>query len=425
MIKSLDLYKELQKKENYEIVFQNLANRARADKTLYKYAPVNKELDLRWCLINKDFIIKVLKKNISKKQYKSKNKKLNIINLGKERKIYSSNWVDKIIESLVYNLLSNYFEDIFSENLFSYRKAYSTYMCLTKFKEFLITNPNCYIIKRDITSYFDHINPDILKTKLKEYLKDQDEYVWQIIEDLISPHFDNKQMKSEKLEIGVPTGATFSCLAANIYLTKMDKEFSQIEGLFYSRYGDDVLIAHSDYQEILKVKKELEVVIGEHQLEFKPSKDLMVCFNSKTKGSFNEKNHFDYLGFTIHKNGDIFISNNRVNKIKAELNRIVKKAYLNLKYNAKLSKSQIIKSLINTTNFSLENLIVKHHLNDLIRFSDDSKKIDSLDKWIAKLVLKNIYGSTQDKVFRYCSYSKLRNLGLVSLKDIRNRRFRI
>lgn len=129
--------------------------------------------------------------------------------------------------------------------------------CKAKWNEY-------YILKMDVSKYFDNINKKILLKILERNIKDQ-ELMWLIKEIL----YANKREKG--LEIGNYTSQMF----ANIYLNEVDQYIKhKLKVRYYCRYLDDSIV-------IVKTKKEAKEILEKIKKYLKENLELKL--NQKTQ----------------------------------------------------------------------------------------------------------------------------------------------
>lgn len=134
-----------------------------------------------------------------------------------------------------------------------------------------------YILKCDIRKFFDNIDHEILKEKLKKVFTEEKVF------SLLCQIIDSFEKSPGK---GLPLGNQTSQWFAIFYLDEFDrliKEKLQIK--YYTRYMDDCVLIHKDKEYLKKCLALMENCINSHQLSF----------NEKTK-IFPIKNGVDYLG---------------------------------------------------------------------------------------------------------------------------------
>lgn len=142
-----------------------------------------------------------------------------------------------------------------------------------------------YILKCDIRKFFDSIDHEILKKKLKRIISDED--VLHLLYEIIDSY------ETEKGK-GLPMGNQTSQWFAIFYLDSFDrliKEKMQIK--YYSRYMDDCVMLCSDKKQLKENLNELEKYVKQ---------ELLLEFNSKTQIT-TMKNGVNYLGWHFYLTG--------------------------------------------------------------------------------------------------------------------------
>ena len=146
--------------------------------------------------------------------------------------------------------------------------------CKVKWNEY-------YILKMDVSKYFDNINKKILLKILEKNIKDQ-ELMWLIKEIL----YANKREKG--LEIGNYTSQMF----ANIYLNEVDQYIKhKLKVRYYCRYLDDSIV-------IVKTKKEAKEILEKIRKYLKENLELKL--NQKTQ-IFKNKQGVNFCGYKINE----------------------------------------------------------------------------------------------------------------------------
>ena len=140
---------------------------------------------------------------------------------------------------------------------------------------------NYYILKMDVTKYFQNIDKRILWNILKRKIKDK-KLLWLTREILLS----TEGMK------GLPLGNYTSQMFANIYLNELDQYAKhQLKCKFYFRYMDDIVILCENK---LIAKKNLE------KLTKYLDEKLNLTFNSKTR-IFKDIQGVNFCGYKINE----------------------------------------------------------------------------------------------------------------------------
>ena len=212
----------------------------------------------------------------------------------KVRKIHALHFMDRVVQ---HSLCDNVLAPILERHLI-YENAACRLNKGTDFARNILTDNlrrsyhksgmNFWILKCDIRKYFDNIDHEILKRKLKHVI--QDPAVFALLEGII----DSYETIPGK---GIPLGNQTSQWFALYYLDGLDRLFKEKHRLkMYVRYMDDIVI-------LSESNETLETALADAE---KCIQALGLSFNGKTQ-LFPAKNGVMFLGwrFTIHKNGRI------------------------------------------------------------------------------------------------------------------------
>ena len=173
------------------------------------------------------YLLEVLKN----KTYKHGGYQVFYVTEPKLRKIEKSRYIDRVVHRwLVDNFLEPYFVPTFIENSYACIKGRGMHKaCLDVQKAMRSCKNKCgsyYILKMDISKYFENIDKRILLSILEKKILDKD-VMWLIKEILYS----------QKKEVGLEIGNYTSQLFANIYLNEQDKYVKKELGIkYYYRY---------------------------------------------------------------------------------------------------------------------------------------------------------------------------------------------
>ena len=139
-----------------------------------------------------------------------------------------------------------------------------------------------YFLKCDIKKFFNSIDHDVLKSKLRKVFDDEEvlALLYQII--------DSYECTPGK---GLPLGNQTSQWFAIYYLDGFDRLIKEkLHIKYYSRYMDDCLLIHDNKNYLKYCQKEMEDYLNNV---------LQLEFNQKTQ-IFPIKNGADYLGFHFY-----------------------------------------------------------------------------------------------------------------------------
>ncbi|MCR5135932.1 MAG: reverse transcriptase/maturase family protein [Oscillospiraceae bacterium] len=139
-----------------------------------------------------------------------------------------------------------------------------------------------YFLKCDIRKYFDNVDHDILKSRLRRVFREPE--MMALLEQVI----DSYETAPGK---GLPLGNQTSQWFAILYLDSLDrlvKERLQIR--YYSRYMDDCILIHSDRDVLRNCLNRMNELVQEK---------LKLEFNEKTQ-IFPLRNGVNYLGWHFY-----------------------------------------------------------------------------------------------------------------------------
>lgn len=146
-------------------------------------------------------------------------------------------------------------------------------------------------IKIDITNFYPSINHSKLQKILNKKIRKK-EILNLIVKSLQNSTVSNSTNGERKINsVGIPQGLANSNVLGEIYLSGIDKKYSNIGSIFYTRYVDDILIFCSD-NNVEEISSQLIKDIEKLSLKAHPLNKS----NSKSfSGSLTKP--FDYLGY--------------------------------------------------------------------------------------------------------------------------------
>ena len=167
---------------------------------------------------------------------------------------------------------------------------------------------NYYIIKMDVSKYFQNIDKEILYNILQRKIKDK-KLLWLTREILYS----NGKQK------GLPIGNYTSQCFANIYLNELDQYAKhQLKLKYYFRYMDDIIVMVRTKKEAIQklqliriyLKEKLELELNSKTQIFKNTQGVNFCgykineyrLKIRTRGKRKLKNKIKKLKYEIRTN---------------------------------------------------------------------------------------------------------------------------
>lgn len=201
------------------------------------------------------------------------------------------------------------YDDIFSDNLYSFRKERSVKTAVARLLKKKSLN-EMYGVKLDIHDYFNSADTDLIIKKLDDTLTGQDKLL-----DLIKSILRDPNIILQNVEVdspvhkGMMAGSPLSPFLANLYLDNLDKYFED-QCFFYARYSDDIIFFTDTNKNRKRLMDEALRIIEEHKLSLNPNKLSYI----------EPGQSFEFLGFSF--NGEtVDVSATSFDKIKKKLRR--------------------------------------------------------------------------------------------------------
>jgi RNA-directed DNA polymerase len=248
-------------------------------------------------------IFKKVIRKIKRNEYEPKSVKITLIPKpnGKMRKIGSAKDIDKVFFKVISNVMYDAFDKYLSKNCFSYRKRMNVHNAIRIVKA-KVKDCN-YILKYDIKNFFDEIDHDILISKLKNMIDDND--FIRIINIILKINKKEDGLLTSNKK-GIVQGLSLASVLSNIYLSDFDSYIDSIRKKFYYadikyfRFADDFIIGSNNEEAIREIQSLIE---GTNDNKNYLEENLRLSLNQeKTKKiTFNENSRFSFLGIDFKK----------------------------------------------------------------------------------------------------------------------------
>ena len=346
---------------------------------------------------------------------------------GKHRTINLFPWEERIVDLLLYRVLTHHFHGVFEPSCHAYRMGgFGVDQCQrslnTRLRQMRQSSRSIYFVKRDVQDYFPSLDHECLLTMLAEWVEPDDilfELLRQRIEFGIKAHGTVTTN-----QCGVAFGTAIACFFANLYLTPLDRRLASVPGLRYYRYADD-LLAFSDDRATTAHAAE---IIGESfeslRLRSKPKHHRNFYFPAEADCSqvdehFEPCEKFRHLGLEFRADGGVGLSRDKSRKIQ-NLFRFAWRRYAHKLGKLRSPKGRARKA-IEVAKDVLEHgyrsiAIIDYYLKHV----DDEEQLRRLDRWLAEAVLAIAFDNGHKKGnFKKMSFAKLRAMGLPSLRHRR------
>lgn len=242
----------------------------------------------------------------------------------KERIIMASDYRDRVVHGwYVEHFIKPYFVPQFIETSYAcienkgmHKASKDVQLAMRKCKR---NWENYYILKMDVTKYFQNIDKHILWDILKRKIKDK-KLLW----------LTRKILLSTDGMLGLPIGNYTSQMFANIYLNELDQYAKhQLKCKYYFRYMDDVIILCKNKEEAKERLEKITIFL---------KNNLKLTLNSKTR-IFKDIQGVNFCGYQINERR-LKIRHTSKCRMKRKLKR-----YTRLLKDGKISISDIQRSI--------------------------------------------------------------------------------
>lgn len=240
--------------------------------------------------------------------------------------------------------------------LFNVKQA-NKHQIMSNVKLLLNTTTPFYLIRTDITGFFESIPQKALLDKINANNLVNNKTKG-MIKGILSEYNKQKDSNIIKKDCGVPRGIGISSYLSEIYMHDIDQYIrNREEVIFYARYVDDILIILArltNNQNIYQYYKALKEFFAKYGLEIKkndPAEDKCKLLNFYNNA---KKQQFTYLGYkiTISKtsksnviNAAFGMSDKKVDKIKRKIDAAFTHFEKVSKKNIKQAKIDLLDSL--------------------------------------------------------------------------------
>ncbi len=215
----------------------------------------------------------------------------------KKRVISAAPYFDRVIHHALINIIEPIITKSFIHDTYACLKGRGTHKAVQRYKEF--QKKNKYILKCDITRYFESVDQEILMSKIKKKIKCKNT-LW-----LIGQIIDSRQSNTGIIEYfdgddlftpiyrkkGLPMGNLTSQFFANLYLNDFDHYVKEkLAARFYIRYCDDFVIFGNSRAGLNQIKREIIEYLATLRLRLHENKSRV----------FRATDGVDFLGYRIY-----------------------------------------------------------------------------------------------------------------------------
>jgi retron-type reverse transcriptase len=198
----------------------------------------------------------------------------------KKRLISAAPYRDRVVHHALCNIIEPIFDKTFIRDSYACRVGKGTHKAVDRFTKFC--RQNRYVLKCDISKYFDSVDHHILFELIARKIKDKNALC------LIKLIIDSLNGREGK---GIPIGNLTSQFFANIYLNGLDHFIKErLKCGYYIRYVDDFVLLADNKNELHEAKKLISDYLAGLKLNLHPKKSTVSLVSQGT----------DFLGYKIY-----------------------------------------------------------------------------------------------------------------------------
>lgn len=167
-------------------------------------------------------------------------------------------------------------------------------------EKFIKTHPKeiRYVLKADIHHFYDNVNTNLIKERLKTIIKD--EKFLKIVFFVFDPNIGIKK-DGTIFRPGLPIGFYTSQWFANWFLQPFDHYVKEeLKAPFYMRYMDDIVIFGNNKRELHKILIKIKQYLSGIDLELKGNFQVFP-FDYIDKNGVHRGRFIDFMGFKFYR----------------------------------------------------------------------------------------------------------------------------
>lgn len=209
---------------------------------------------------------------------------------------------DKLVQSVLADILSTIYEEIFLPFSFGFRPGRGCLLALQVLNHIIEDKAVSYVVDADIKGFFDNVNHEWLLEFLKHRIADTN--LLRLIQRFLRAGVMEDGTRHETM-VGTPQGGLISPVLANVYLHYvLDLWFQgvarkQCKGKAYIvRYADDFVCCFEYKEDATMFYESLIERLASFGLQVAAEKTKIIRFGRPRDGDDEPPGTFDFLGFT-------------------------------------------------------------------------------------------------------------------------------
>lgn len=224
---------------------------------------------------------------------------------------------------------------------------------------------------------------------------------------------------------GLPMGTPLVPVLSNLAVVPMDQAILDVDGIFYARYNDDFLIAHSDVDALHEADARIDSLTAELGVKRKMTKERRTALSGNSQPSrqdpaYRGANRIDYLGLSITHAGTTAVAPHRLRRFIARIATRIDGMAPALHPLAIDARAHYLVDAVNVM-LDLTNPFAVPGLSSLLDSTTDRGILKDIDFRIARKIVQAATGWPGVQGFRTLPPSLLyRELKLTSLVCLKN-----
>jgi retron-type reverse transcriptase len=199
----------------------------------------------------------------------------------KKRQIAAAPFRDRVVHHAIMNIIEPPIDRRFILDSYACRQGKGVHAAVNRYQQWSKHYP--YVLKMDIEQYFPSIDHDVLKAKLRTYIKDR--YLLALLDKIIDTapaatgrtdayYFPGDDLLTPtERTTGLPIGNLTSQFFANLYLDSVDHFIKQqLHVRAYLRYVDDLVILGRDKVLLHEIREAIRERLAQDRVRLHPRK---------------------------------------------------------------------------------------------------------------------------------------------------------